>query len=62
MKIKKLEKQVTSLKDSKKDIKDKMHYYKKNCEKMNADLKLAYETWGQLKATVASLEKEKEIG
>ena len=62
IKVRTLEKTNTSLKDKNKDLKEKMHYYKYNCEKMNNDVKQAYEKCGELKAKVACLEKEKEHG
>jgi uncharacterized protein YoxC len=50
---------LKALKDTKKDIKEKMHYYKKSCEKLDGDLKVAYENTGELKAKVIVLEKER---
>ena len=56
----KLIKELGSLKETNKDLKDKMHYYKKSWEKMNKELREVYETIGEQKAKITVLEKENE--
>ena len=51
--------QIEKLKNTNKDIKENMHYYKKNWEKMDKDLKIAYENAGELKAQINKLEMER---
>lgn len=52
--------EVKTLTEIKKDIKEKMHYYKKSCSKLDNDLKAAYENTGELKARILLLEKEQK--
>ncbi|CAI2359255.1 unnamed protein product [Moneuplotes crassus] len=52
-------KEISALKETNKDIKEKMHHYKKSCRKINDELQKSFQINSELEMKIAKLEMER---